>query len=122
MHNLMSSLYPISRLSTLIGVSIVSSLLFASNLTKASQGELSKDDENKMLSNYDAAMASGNQTAAVKYVLDYSEKARGENAAATVNLTYRYGSLLYQDGKFREATEVLKKALERSIAAMSTGP
>jgi tetratricopeptide (TPR) repeat protein len=70
-----------------------------------------------MVSSYETAIADGDETAAIKYVLDYAEKAYGENAPATVTLTHRYGYLLYQDGDYRKATEVLKKALERSTVA-----
>jgi tetratricopeptide (TPR) repeat protein len=70
-----------------------------------------------MLSKYETALANGDQTAAVKYVLDYTEKANGVNAPKTVRLTHRYGSLLYKDGDYQKATEVLIKALERSTAA-----
>ena len=91
--------------------------LLASTITQASQADVSEADEARMMSSYDAAMADGDETAAVKYVLDFAEKTHGENAPKTVDLTHRYGSLLYQDGEYREATEVLKKALERSITA-----
>ncbi len=70
-----------------------------------------------MISGYETAMANGDQTAAVKYVLDYTEKAYGENAPETVRLTHRYGELLYQDGDYQKATDILIKALERSVAA-----
>jgi len=117
-NNVMSSIYPISRLSTIVaGISIGLSCLFASSITQVSQADVSKADELKMLSSYETAMADGEQTAAVKYVLDYAEKAYGENAPATVTLTHRYGYLIYQDGDYRKATEVLKKALERSTVA-----
>ena len=84
---------------------------------QASQADVSEADEARMMSSYDAAMADGDETSAVKYVLDFAEKTHGENAPKTVDLTHRYGLLLYQDGEYREATEVLKEALERSIAA-----
>ena len=114
----MSTVFPISRLATiLVGISLGLSCLFAASIAQASQDDMSKADELKMLSSYDTAMADGEQTAAVKYVLDYAEKAYGENAPATVTLTHRYGYLLYEDGNYREATEVLKKALERSTVA-----
>jgi tetratricopeptide (TPR) repeat protein len=100
-----------------MGVSIGLCCLFASNIALASQADVSKSAEREMMSNYETAMARGNQTVALKYVLDYTEKAYGENAPETVKLTHRYGSSLYGDGDYREATEVLKKALERSTAA-----
>jgi tetratricopeptide (TPR) repeat protein len=114
----MSDIYPISRLSTIVAaISLGLSCLFASSITRVSLADVSERDEARMLSSYETAMADGDETAAVKYVLDYAEKAYGENAPATVTLTHRYGYLLYQDGDFRKATEVLKEALERSTAA-----
>ena len=114
----MSSIYPINRLvEIIVGVLIGLSCLFSSNIAQASQDDISKADDPGMLSNYEAAMTDGEQAAAVKYVLDYAEKAYGENAPETVRLTHRYGYLLYQKGDYRKATEVLKKALERSTAA-----
>jgi tetratricopeptide (TPR) repeat protein len=92
-------------------------VLFASNIAQASQEDIFEADKLKMLSNYETALADGDQTAAVKFVLDYTEMAEGENAPSTVKLTHRYGHLLYQDGNYRQATDVLKKALERSTAA-----
>jgi len=82
-----------------------------------SQAEVSRADEVEMMSRYDAAMANGDETAAIKYVLDYTEKAYGENAPETVNLMHRYGYLLYQDRDYRKATDVLKETLERSTVA-----
>ena len=82
-----------------------------------SQNDQSNAAEHKMLSNYKTAMANGDQTVALVYVLDYTEKAYGENAPETVRLTHRYGELLYQDGDYQRATEVLIRALERSVAA-----
>jgi hypothetical protein len=87
------------------------------NVTAASQSDVSETDEARMLFNYEAALASGDETAAVKHVLDVSEKTNGENDSGTVNLTHKYGFLLYLDGEYREATRVLKKALERSTIA-----
>ena len=114
----MRSFYPINRLATiLVGISLGFSCLFAASIAQDSQDDVSEADELKMLSSYDTAMADGEETAAVKYVLDYAEKAYGENAPKTADLTYRYGYLLYEDGDYRTATEVLKKALERSTAA-----
>jgi len=91
--------------------------LFSSSIAPASQNDVTRPDDQKMVSDYEAAMATGDQAAALKYVLDYTEKAYGENAPETVRLTHRHGSALYHDGNYREATEVLRKALERSIAA-----
>lgn len=98
-------------------ISIVLFCLLVSVITQASQADTSNAAERKMMSNYETAMANGDQTAAVKYVLDYTEKAYGENASETVRLTHRYGELLYQDGNYQKATDVLIKALERSVAA-----
>jgi len=116
--DVMNSIYPINRISAMmVGISITLSCLLASSITQASQADVPKADEAKMMSSYDAAMADGDETAAVKYVLDFTEKTQGENAPATVKLTYRYGHLLYLDGDYREASNVLKKALKRSIVA-----
>ncbi len=113
-----SRIYPIRRLSTILaGISLGLSCLLASSITQTSQADVSEAEELKILSSYESAMADGDQTAAVKYVLDHAEKAYGENAPATVKLTHRYGYLLYQDGDYRKATDVLKKALERSTVA-----
>lgn len=71
----------------------------------------------EVLSRYDAAVANGDRTTAVKHLLDYTEKAFGENAPQTVKLMHRYGHLLYQDGEYRNATDVLKIALARSTVA-----
>ncbi len=101
----------------MVGISIALSCLLASNITQASQADVAKADEARMMSSYESATADGDETAATKYVMDYAEKAYGENAPATVTLTHRYGYLLYQDGDYRKATEVLKKALERSTVA-----
>jgi len=110
--------YPLSHLSaTVAGLSIGLFGLLHPTITQASQDDVSRGDETKMMSGYATAMADGDQTAAVKLVLDHAEKAYGENARTTVKLTYRYGHLLYLDGDYREATDVLKKALERSTVA-----
>ena len=71
-------------------------------------------DESKMVSRFEAAMAEGDQTAALKHVLDYSEQAYGEDAPETIKLMHRYGYSLYKDGQYREAINVLKQTLERS--------
>jgi len=114
----MSSTNPMVRLSASIaGISIGLLFLLALSTTHASQADADKAEKLAVLSKYDAAMAEGDPAAAVKYVLDYTEKTEGENAPATVKLTHRYGYLLYQDGDYREATKVLKTALERSTTA-----
>ena len=112
----MDSAYPNSRLSAFLPGMLVGLTCFFA-FAHASQTDVSKADETRMLSNYDAAMAAGDETAAVKHALDFTENTQGENAPATVKLTYRYGYLLYLDGDYREATNVLKKALKRSIVA-----
>ena len=114
----MSSAYQISRLSTtFFAISIGLIFLFTLSTTHASQADADKAEKLAVLSNYDAAIAAGDQAAAVKYLLDYTEKTEGENAPATVKLMHRYGHLLYQDGEYRRATDVLKDTLERSTAA-----
>ena len=98
-------------------VTVSLSCLIVASTVPASQAELSTANEGKMLSDYKAAMARGDQVAALKRVLDYAEKAYGENAPETARLTHRLGYALYQDGNYQEAAGVLKKALERSTVA-----
>jgi len=98
-------------------VLIAISCLTTPAIVPASEDGTSSAAEQAMMSNYEAAVAKGDQTAAIWYVLDYAEEAYGENAPETVNLTHRHGSLLYQDGDYRRATRVLLTALERSTAA-----
>ncbi len=86
-------------------------------VTSTSQDDISGVPEREMMASYKAAMAKGNQAAGLKYVLDYTERAYGVNAPKTVRLTHRYGHLLYQEGDYRKATDVLLVALERSTAA-----
>ncbi len=100
-------------LAALIGISCLS----PADITEASQTDVTESEEARMLSDYETALAKGDETGAVKHVLDYSEKTIGENDPVTVKLTHRYGFLLFQDGEYREATRVLKKALERSTIA-----
>ena len=113
----MSSMISIDRLSVFLPVALTSLILLQSTNAQATPTDVSKEDEARMLSSYEAAMANGDEIAAVKYVLEFAEKAKGENAPDTVKLTYRYGYLLYLDGDYREATKVLKTALERSTVA-----
>jgi tetratricopeptide (TPR) repeat protein len=101
----------------MVATSMAFSCLFASNHAPASQEVSSSTAEQEMLSRYEAEMARGNETSALEYVLNYTVQTKGEHAPETVKLTYRYGHALYQDGRYREATEVLKIALERSTAA-----
>lgn len=109
---------PFSRLSTFVlGASLGLCCLLFANTVLASGETVSDTDKRRMLSKYEVAMAQGKQADAVKYLLDYTEKAYGENDPATVKLTHRYGQLLYESGKYQEATKVLKKALERSTVA-----
>ncbi|MCP4044845.1 MAG: hypothetical protein GY732_02505 [Gammaproteobacteria bacterium] len=72
--------------------------------------------ERKMLSNYEATLAKGEEAAAKKILLDYSEQVLGENADITVKLIHRYGLALSNEGKNRQATYVLIEALKRSTA------
>ena len=111
----MSTTYPHKLSLAKIAVVLIGlHCLFAANIALSMQSDVSEAAEREMLSNYETAMAKGDQAAAVKYALDYSEKLYGEDAPKTINLTHRYGSMLYQAGKFREATDVLIIALERS--------
>jgi tetratricopeptide (TPR) repeat protein len=86
-------------------------------VVQATQDVVSRVDEDRMVANYEAAMARGEQTAALKSVLDYSEDVYGVNAPQTIRVMHRYGSSLYRDGDYEGAYETLKKALERSTAA-----
>jgi tetratricopeptide (TPR) repeat protein len=114
----MTSHDSVSRLSAVMLTALIGLFcLFAFGMVQASPGNMSEADEARMMSLYQAAMAEGRETAAVKIVLDFTEKDSGEYDPATVKLTHRYGYLLYQDGQYRQATEVLKKALERSTVA-----
>lgn len=91
--------------------------LFATASALAALDAVPLVSETEMLSLYEAEMAAGNQPAALKIILEYSEQTNGENAPETVRLTHRYGYSLYQDGDYRRATEVLLTALERSTVA-----
>jgi tetratricopeptide (TPR) repeat protein len=86
------------------------------NIALASRDDVSRADETGMIAKYEAAKADGDEAAAVRHVLDYSKEAFGENDPATIKLMHHYGHVLYQSGEYREATQVLKEALERSIA------
>ncbi len=108
----------IGRVSMIaVGVLIGLSYFSAANSTEASQTDVPEMDEATMLSNYEAALADGDETTAVKHVLEFSEKSLGENDPTTANLTHRYGFLLFQDGEYRQATKILKEALKRSTIA-----
>jgi tetratricopeptide (TPR) repeat protein len=82
----------------------------------ALQGEASRAEKLDLLSRYEQAIAEGDQVAAIGHVLEFSEATFGEHDPATVRLTHRYGHVLYENGEYRKATEVLKTALERSTA------
>jgi tetratricopeptide (TPR) repeat protein len=113
----MSSIFPINQISVVIaGLSIGLFCLINPDTVQASQSDVLKSEERKMTSDYETAMARGDETTAIRYVLEYTEKTYGENAPETVKLTYRYGSILYKEGNYQRATEVLIKALERSTA------
>lgn len=90
--------------------------LLVFNISQPSQNGASEFSETEMLSSYHSAMARGDETEAIGHLLDYTGKTYGENSPETVKVMHRYGSLLYQDGEYREATAALKKALERSTA------
>jgi len=91
--------------------------LFFTNIVLAAEDTMTEADKRKMLSKYEAAMAKGKQADAVEYLLDYTEKAYGEDDPATAKLTHRYGHVLYETGKYQKATKVLKEALERATVA-----
>ncbi len=107
----------IRRLSAVVvAVSImVCSLLVAYSAHAAREG-VTEADKRRLLADYEAAKASGDEVAAVRHVLDYAEADFGENAPQTIKLMHRYGQLLYEHGRYREATSALKDALERSEA------
>jgi tetratricopeptide (TPR) repeat protein len=92
------------------------SCLFAAAPAMALQADAGQAEKNALLSEYEQAMAAGDQIAAVRHVLEYAERNYGENHPATVRLTYRYGYVLYEARQYRQATEVLKQALERATA------
>jgi hypothetical protein len=77
---------------------------------------LAATSEREMLAAYNAAMAAGERTAALKYALDFTEQTRGPNDPATIKLMQQYGHSLYQDGEYRKATDLLVETLERSTA------
>lgn len=91
--------------------------MFFTSVVLAAGDTVTEADKLKMLSKYETAMAKGKHADAVEYLLDYTEKAFGENDPATIKLTRRYGHVLYESGKYQKATKVLKEALERSNAA-----
>lgn len=98
------------------GIALASAwLLLASGLYASTPESASNDSE--LQARYQDALASGNQTEALRHVLEYAERTRGENAPETAKLTHRYGHALYRDFRFREATEILKTALAREVAA-----
>lgn len=68
------------------------------------------------LARYETEMASGNEAAALKHLLEYTTDYYGENSPQAVQVTRRYGHQLFRDGRYRAATDTLKIALERSTA------
>jgi len=114
----MRSTYPVGHLSAILAAIIMGlACVLAADTARALQAEVSAADESTVMASYRAAMANGEESVALKYLLDFTEKTKGENAPATVKLMHRYGSSLYKDGEYREATEVLKEALKRSTVA-----
>lgn len=83
----------------------------------SAEGEQAGLTETEAISRFETEMARGNETAALANLLDYTIQEHGENSPQAVKLTRRYGHALYEDFRYREATEVLKTALERSTAA-----
>lgn len=67
-----------------------------------------------VLKKYEAAKANGEDTKAVKILLDYTEKNQGKNSPLTIKLLNKYGNMLSQDGEHSKATKALKEALSRS--------
>lgn len=116
-HDFMTSADPIGPSSkSFWRVTIGLFCLVVLNIALASRDDVSRADETGMIAKYEAAKADGDEAAAVRHVLDYSKEAFGENDPATIKLMHHYGHVLYQSGEYREATQVLKEALERSIA------
>lgn len=99
----------ITRLGLLLGLFLLSVTATAMPL----QANASQAD-NEMIARYETAMAKGDQTTALRHVLDYSQRVYGEYAPVTIKLMHRYGYSLYKDGSHREAIDVLKQTLERS--------
>lgn len=107
--------YSTSRLSNLKRwVLIIIASLLAATIVLPPEAGASEADEDMMVSSFEAAMAKGDQSAALKHVLEYSEQTYGEDAPVTIRLMHRYGYSLYKDGEYREAINVLKETLERS--------
>ena len=75
-----------------------------------------KSVEQDIMPLFDEAVNRGDETAALEHLLEYVERTHGENSPEAVKVTRRYGHALYRDNRYREATEVLKTALERSSA------
>ena len=98
---------------------VLAGLCWVISVANAAQSEVDATDEERLrvIAAYDAAVAEGDLTGAVRLVLEFTEKTLGENAPETVKLTHRYGLLLLEDGEYREATKVLRQALKRSNAA-----
>ena len=103
-----------SRSFIRLGLSLVFCGLIGINTALASQKVSSDAAERKMLSSYERALAKGEEAAAKKVLLDYSEQINGENAEITVKLIHRYGLALSGEGQYRKATYILIEALKRS--------
>ena len=97
----------------LVGLFIAFACLVASIDSPASQSKLLDGLDHEVRSEYESLSAKGEETVAVQLLLAHAEKAYGENAPKTVRLTHAYGYLLLQDGSYRKAVKVLKKALKR---------
>jgi len=99
-----------------LGFSLVFCGLIGINTALAARDASADAVETKMLSEYESALAKGEEAAAKKVLLDYSEQINGENAEITVKLTHRYGLALFNESRYRKATYTLIEALKRSTA------
>jgi len=104
-NNLMVLLLPL-----IIGITCLCSTLNA----QSSDADISKKSE-AALNQFETARAAGKTTLSIKHLLNYTELTKGDNDPKTIKVTHHYGRLLYQDGDYKQAIEVLKTALERSI-------
>jgi hypothetical protein len=91
-------------------------LVTSATATIFAQDNPERLSDSEAMALYEAAMARGDETAALRHMLDFTVQEHGENSPQAVQLTRRYGHRLYQDFRYREATDVLKLALERSTA------
>ena len=108
-------IYPIDqpRKTRLWLLAALSCLLLA-GIALPSLAGATQADEDRMVSRFEAAMAKGDQTTALRHVLDYSERTYGEYAPVTIRVMHRFGYALYKDGEYREAIDILRETLERS--------